>query len=69
MCKYEKDLAIPHLPEMIFAQNCLRLRLIRSNNTKKDDENFATNEDLMLEFNAFDALKQVQVGKLPDVKV
>ncbi|KAI1719889.1 TIP41-like family domain-containing protein [Ditylenchus destructor] len=58
-CKFEKELSIPHLPEMIFAENRLQLRYRRGKSTFES----------FIEFNAFDALREVEVGKLPDVKV
>lgn len=59
VCKYEKELSIPHLPEMIFANNTLTLILQQQNGEQKT----------ILQFNSFDALSFVEVGRLPDIKV
>uniref|UniRef100_A0A915CTY3 TIP41-like protein n=1 Tax=Ditylenchus dipsaci TaxID=166011 RepID=A0A915CTY3_9BILA len=57
VCKFEKELRIPLMPEMIFPHNCLALKMCN-----QTEGNF-------IEFNAFDALRLVDVGKLPNVKV
>lgn len=54
VCRFEKDLGLPHLPEMIFPQN--RLTLFHRGRR-------------FIEFNAFDALRRVDNQRLPDVKV
>ncbi|XKL66934.1 hypothetical protein PGB90_010354 [Kerria lacca] len=49
-CLYTKTLELPHLPEMVFPQNKLKIY---------------HNSNFVLEFNALDALKQVIVGQMP----
>uniref|UniRef100_A0AC34QIW3 TIP41-like protein n=1 Tax=Panagrolaimus sp. JU765 TaxID=591449 RepID=A0AC34QIW3_9BILA len=55
VCKFN-ELELPQLPEMIFPNNKLVLKL-------------AGSEDYLIEFNAYDALKQVDAKTLPDVEV
>ncbi|CAD5216553.1 unnamed protein product [Bursaphelenchus okinawaensis] len=54
ICKYEKELKLPNIPDMIYASNILRLLY---------------NGELLLEFNSLDALKCVDAKHLPEVKV
>lgn len=56
MCKYNNDLELPQLPEMIFPNNKLQIRKVGT-------------KDFLIEFTAFDALKEVDSKKLPDVEV
>lgn len=49
-CRYSSGLSIPHLPEMVFAGNILKLSHAGG---------------CVLEFNAFDALSKVIVGEMP----
>uniref|UniRef100_A0A915MPP4 TIP41-like protein n=1 Tax=Meloidogyne javanica TaxID=6303 RepID=A0A915MPP4_MELJA len=54
VCRFEKQLGLPHLPEMIFPFNKIAIYC---------------NGNLVIEFNAFDALKEVNKEQLPDFKV
>ncbi|KAF7632641.1 hypothetical protein Mgra_00007946 [Meloidogyne graminicola] len=54
LCRFEKLIGLPHLPEMIFPFN--RISIYFKGN-------------LVIEFNAFDALKEVNKEQLPDFKV
>ncbi|CAD5222193.1 unnamed protein product [Bursaphelenchus xylophilus] len=54
VCKFERELSLPNTPDMIFGSNVLRL---------------SCQGDLLLEFNALDALKRVDSKNLPEVKV
>lgn len=49
-CEYTSTLSLPHLPEMVFPQNKLRL---------------CHSTGFIIEFNALDALKLVVVGSMP----
>lgn len=49
-CRYSTGLSVPHLPEMVFAGNILRLSRAGG---------------YVLEFNAFDALSKVIVNEMP----
>lgn len=49
-CEYTSILQLPHLPEMVFPQNKLRI---------------SHSAGFVIEFNALDALKHVVVGKMP----
>ncbi|UMM25516.1 hypothetical protein L5515_005310 [Caenorhabditis briggsae] len=53
-CKYDKELALDELPEMVFARNCLRIHFQSTG---------------FIEFNTLDALKMVISDRLPDVQV
>lgn len=53
-CLYAKALELPHLPEMVFAYNSLLITHVSG---------------AQIEFNALDALKRVESGKMPDSKV
>ncbi|CAL2037996.1 unnamed protein product [Caenorhabditis brenneri] len=52
-CKYNRELQLEELPEMVFARNSLKI-------------SFANGS---IEFNTLDALKMVCADRLPDVKV
>ncbi|CAK5072881.1 unnamed protein product [Meloidogyne enterolobii] len=54
VCRFEKQLGLPHLPEMIFPFNKIGIYC---------------DGNLVIEFNAFDALKEVNKEQLPDFKV
>ncbi|KAE9554329.1 hypothetical protein FO519_002439 [Halicephalobus sp. NKZ332] len=56
VCKYANELELPQLPEMIFPNNKLMLKV-------------AGKDDFLIEFNAFDALERVDAKKLPDVEM
>ena len=56
MCQYNTELELPQLPEMIFPNNKLVLKV-------------AGKEDFLIEFNTFDALKRVDAKNLPNVEV
>ncbi|CAO4371506.1 unnamed protein product [Caenorhabditis nigoni] len=53
-CKYDTELELDELPEMVFARNCLRIHFQPSG---------------FIEFNTLDALKMVISDRLPDVQV
>ncbi|KAI6216715.1 TIP41-like protein [Aphelenchoides fujianensis] len=57
VCHFEKDLQLPSLPEMIFDQNLLEIRVP------------PTAERPLISFNAFDALRLVDHSQLPNVMV
>uniref|UniRef100_A0A914E158 TIP41-like protein n=1 Tax=Acrobeloides nanus TaxID=290746 RepID=A0A914E158_9BILA len=57
LCLYEKELKLPHLPEMIFPNNTLTILL-------KSHPN-----EFFIQFNTFDALKRVNATAAPDVQV
>lgn len=54
LCKFEKQLGLPHLPEMVFPYNTLCIRY---------------KGQPLIEFNALDALQHVDKTKLPNIKV
>ncbi|GMT10800.1 hypothetical protein PFISCL1PPCAC_2097, partial [Pristionchus fissidentatus] len=56
VCLYEKELTIPHLPEMIFPRNRLEIRWL-------------SHPDSILSFDALEALKMVDTKNLPGVQV
>lgn len=58
-CKYDQELKLDELPEMVFARNCLRIHFPNSTTTNAS----------FIEFNTLDALKMVISDRLPDVKV
>uniref|UniRef100_A0A914HIQ1 TIP41-like protein n=1 Tax=Globodera rostochiensis TaxID=31243 RepID=A0A914HIQ1_GLORO len=60
LCRFERQLGLPHLPEMVFPHNSLVIVA----KGKCGDECRT-----LIEFNAFDALKCVEKEHLPDVKV
>ncbi|PIC39962.1 hypothetical protein B9Z55_011478 [Caenorhabditis nigoni] len=53
-CKYDTELELDELPEMVFARNCLRIHFQSAG---------------FIEFNTLDALKMVISDRLPDVQV
>jgi len=59
VCVFERELRLPNLPEMIFAENLLELNVMVSPTVKKS----------FIKFCAFDALKLVNSSTLPNVKV
>lgn len=56
VCEYTHMLKLPHLPDMIFPNNSVVI-------TYPDEP------ELRISFNAFDALKSVDVTSYPDVEV
>ncbi|KAL3112984.1 hypothetical protein niasHT_013449 [Heterodera trifolii] len=60
VCRFERRLGLPHLPEMVFPYNSLTIMA----KTKCSDQ-----KRIFIEFNAFDALKCVDKEHLPNVKV
>ncbi|GMR59451.1 hypothetical protein PMAYCL1PPCAC_29646 [Pristionchus mayeri] len=56
VCIYERELKLPHLPEMIFPRNSLEIR-------------WRNHPNAVLSFNALDALKMVDTHNLPGVQV
>ncbi|KAK0405413.1 hypothetical protein QR680_017978 [Steinernema hermaphroditum] len=59
VCRYEKELELAHLPDMIFPNNTLTINAITAKNP----------DAATIQFNALDALKRVDAHNLPDVQV
>ena len=58
VCLYKDELELPELPEMVFPNNKLIIKL----SSKHGDK-------VLIEFNTLDALKGVDPKNLPDVRV